>query len=151
VPNPPLREFVDDPQISGTVILLRRIPPSWVDWDETREGVPRVTSAAFQLQTLIRATELGYPGRCLSLALEEVVLRHSDGLDALLADGWSGYGIAKLDAALLRSEDFGLQLVEEVDEPWHVAAFPKTSEKRAKKAQSVLAAGSRLVRSPAQI
>ena len=40
------RLFQDDPTIPGDERLFRRIPPSWVHWDE--RGSPTISSAAFK-------------------------------------------------------------------------------------------------------
>lgn len=149
MPKPPLAEFVDDRSLDGSIGLLRRISPAWVDFeDPDGAGKPRIRGPAFQRHTIKVAQQYGYSDRCMSLGLEEGVLQ-AGGLDKMLAN-WSGYGLARVTAADLRETSFGLQRAPEPDlgEPWHVVAFALGSSNAAKKAQGVLAARAELLIPP---
>jgi hypothetical protein len=81
------RIFEDDPGIAGDERLLRRIPRTWVAWDE--QGNAAISSAAFKDEEL-------------SVNLESVMAR--DGRppeDAIRT--YSGYGLAAITAAHARS------------------------------------------------
>ena len=81
------RAFEDDPSIAGEERLFRRIPRTWVDWDE--HGNAAISSAAFKDEEL-------------SVALESVMVR--DGrpqVDAIR--NYAGYGLAAITAAHARS------------------------------------------------
>jgi hypothetical protein len=80
--------FDDDPSISGDENLLRRIPASWIDWDEN--GNPNISSAAFK-------------DEYLSVCLESVMAR--DGrppADAIR--NYAGYGLAAITTVRLKVE-----------------------------------------------
>ncbi len=148
MPSPRLAHFDDDPELQGEVGLIRRIRPDWVDWTQLdAESKPRISGIAFQLQTQAVAEAKGYPSRCMSFATEREVLLYDESLDVLLV-GWEGYGLAKVEASVLRAETFGLQAVPELGEPWHVVAFPLISRSRAKTAQEPLARAAKLIRVP---
>jgi hypothetical protein len=81
------RAFEDDPSIAGEERLFRRIPRTWVDWDE--HGNAAISSAAFKDEQL-------------SVALESIMAR--DGrppTDAIR--NYAGYGLAAITAAHARS------------------------------------------------
>lgn len=140
MPQPPLSEFTDDSTLAGEVLLLRRIPSSSIE--ENEKGEKAISSAVFQLHTAAKAEELGYPGRCMSLALESAVIELGGSLRALLQGPWAdGYALARLEATDFRELGFGLQRVPEETDPWHVVAFPLPglSGNKIRKAQPVLA------------
>jgi hypothetical protein len=149
VPDPPLEHFEDDESLDGDEGLFRRLRPDWVVWDENDPSkISRVSSVAFQLQSPEVAERLGYPGRCMSIALERTVMENPRGVDALVGGPLANYGIARVTAGQMREQQFGLQIVPEVDEPWHVVAFPLDSISRAKTAQTPLAEKCKIVRVP---
>lgn len=81
------RAFEDDPSIAGEERLFRRIPRTWVGWDE--QGNAAISSAAFKDEEL-------------SINIESFMTR--DGrppADAIRA--YSGYGLAAITAAHARS------------------------------------------------
>src|ERR1039458_4412727 len=81
------RTFEDDPSIADEERLFRRIPRTWINWDD--RGNAAVSSAAFRDEEL-------------SVALESVMAR--DGrppVDAIR--NYPGYGLAAITAAHARS------------------------------------------------
>lgn len=81
------RTFEDDPSIADEERLFRRIPRTWVDWDE--HGNASISSTAFKDEEL-------------SVALESVMLR--DGRPPGDARrNYAGYGLAAITAAHARS------------------------------------------------
>jgi hypothetical protein len=85
----PSRVFVDDPSIPGSERLFRRIPRTWIDYDDS--GCPTISSAAFKDEEL-------------SVNLESVMVR--DGrqpADAIR--NYPGYGLASITAAHARSQN----------------------------------------------
>ena len=81
------RAFEDDPNIADDERLFRRIPRTWVDWDE--HGNAAISSAAFKDEEL-------------SINIESVMIR--DGrppADAIRA--YPGYGLAAFTAGHARS------------------------------------------------
>jgi hypothetical protein len=83
----PGRGFEDDPSIPGEERLFRRIPRTWVDWDD--DGNAGISSAAFKDEEL-------------SINIESIMVR--DGrqpADAIRQ--YPGYGLAAITAAHARS------------------------------------------------
>ena len=83
----PTRVFEDDPSIPEDERLLRRIPRSWVDWDE--HGNAAISSAAFKDEELSVNLESGMAGDGRPLR------------DAIL--NYPGYGLAAVTAGHARS------------------------------------------------
>src|SRR2546426_3361345 len=79
--------FDDDPSISGDENLLRRIPSSWIDWDEN--GNPNISSAAFKDEHL-------------SVYLESVMVREGRAPAEAIRNS-AGYGLAAITAAHARA------------------------------------------------
>jgi hypothetical protein len=99
----PSRDFKDDPSIPGDERLFRRIPRTWVDWDE--HGNAAISSAAFKDEEL-------------SVNLESVMVR--DGrppADAIR--NYPGYGLAAITAAHARSVQQAVARAPLPDEPAH--------------------------------
>ena len=86
----PDRVFKDDPTILGDERLFRRIPPTWVHWDE--HGNPTVSSAAFKDSEL-------------SICLESVMARAGRGPADAIRGRAPGFGLAAITAAHARSLD----------------------------------------------
>lgn len=145
MPDPPLVAFVDDPTLSGDIRLLRRVKRTWLE--ASQSGDLRVTSFAFQLQAAETARHKGYPDRCMSVALESIVISERGDIRAML-DDYDGYGLAVVTAGLLRECRLGLQHVPELGEPWHVAAFSMGSNQDMKKAKTLLARNCGLLIAP---
>ena len=81
------RVFEDDPSIPGDERLLRRIPRTWLAWDE--HGNLAISSAAFKDEEL-------------SVNLESVMARNGrPPADAIR--NYAGYGLAAITAAHARS------------------------------------------------
>jgi hypothetical protein len=79
--------FVDDPNIPADERLFRRIPRTWVDWDE--QGNATVSSAAFKDEEL-------------SINVESVMARDArPPADAIR--GYPGYGLVAITAGHARS------------------------------------------------
>jgi hypothetical protein len=84
----------------------------------------------------------------MSLALERILMQDENGLDALLAGDLAEFGVARVTVGQMREQKFGLQIVPEVGQPWHLVAFPLASISKAKSAQTPLAENCELVRVP---
>lgn len=114
-------EFSDDPELSGeSCLLLRRIRKMDLGVSSDGSGTRKVASSAFQLQKLDKSLELGYPGRCMSLALRDLV----DGkniVDFIIDE--ETYVIGQVPASVFKAEGYGLQRDPKDGEPWHVIAF----------------------------
>lgn len=77
----------DDPSILGSERLFRRIPASWVNWDE--RGKPEISSAAFKDEEL-------------SISLESIMARDArPPADAIR--NYPGCGLAAITAGHARS------------------------------------------------
>jgi hypothetical protein len=99
----PSRVFEDDPSIPGSEKLFRRIPRTWVDYDDS--GDPTISSAAFKQEEL-------------SVNLESVMAR--DGrhqADAIR--NYPGYGLAAITAAHARSQNQRVARDPQPEEPAH--------------------------------
>jgi|ERR1039457_2260803 hypothetical protein len=103
----PGRVFEDDPTIPGDERLFRRIPRSWVNWDE--HGNPAISSAAFKDPEL-------------SVNLESVMVR--DGrppTDAIRNN--AGHGLAAITAAHARSLNQAVARDPQPEEPAHGVVY----------------------------
>lgn len=99
--------YEDDPSIPGGERLFRRIPQTWVNWDE--EGNAAISSAAFKDEEL-------------SINLESIMVRDSRPPEDAIRN-YPGYGLAAITAAHARSLN---QLVARdplPDEPAHGVVF----------------------------
>jgi hypothetical protein len=83
----PDRAFQNDPSIPGDEQLFRRIPQTWVAWDEL--GNPTISSAAFKDEEL-------------SVNLASVMAQDSRAPADAIRD-YPGYGLAAITAARARS------------------------------------------------
>jgi hypothetical protein len=103
----PGRTFEDDPSIPGDERLFRRIPRTWVDWDE--HGNATISSAAFKDEEL-------------SVNLESVMAR--DGhppADAIRS--YPGYGLAAITAAQARALNQAVAPDPLPEEPAHGVVY----------------------------
>lgn len=103
--------FVDDPSIQSSERLFRRIPPTWVDWDEQGNAV--ISSAAFK-------------DEALSINLESVMAR--DGrppADAIR--NHPRYGLAAITAAHARSLNQAVAADPLPEEPAHGSSMGRRS------------------------
>ena len=101
------RVFEDDPSIAGEERLFRRIPRTWVDWDE--QGNAAISSAAFKAEEL-------------SINIESIMIR--DGrppADAIRA--YPGYGLAAITAAHARSLNQAVSPDPVEEEPAHGVVY----------------------------
>lgn len=104
------RAFEDDPSIADSERLFRRIPRTWVDWDES--GNPTISSAAFKDPEL-------------SINIESVMIRDGRPPDDAVR-GYPGYGLAAITAGSARV--LGQQVARDPidEEPAHgVVCGPK--------------------------
>lgn len=142
----PTRILVDDPEIGGSVSLLRQINPSTqashVDWEQMVGGQPRVRSAAFQRASRQFALREGYPEQTLSLFLEKVVVDEHGTVELWLdAVDRSSWGVVRITAQLLRDE--GAMAIERDDHRallGHCVAWATGSSGKARSAEPILAA-----------
>ena len=103
----PGRVFEDDPSIPGDERLFRRIPRTWIDWDE--HGNPAISSAAFKDEEL-------------SVNLESVMVR--DGRPPANAiRSYAGYGLAAITAAHARSLNQAVARDPLPEEPAHGVVY----------------------------
>jgi len=101
--------FADDPSIPGDERLFRRIPSTWVDWDE--RGNARMSSAAFKDEEL-------------SVNLESVMSR--DGrLPEDAIRNYPGYGLATVTAGHARLLNQAVASDPQPDEPAHGVVYGK--------------------------
>lgn len=99
--------FEDDPTISGQERLFRRIPQSWVHWDEN--GSASISSAAFKDHEL-------------SVNLESVMARIGRQPEDCIR-GYAGYGLAAITAAHARSLQQAVARDPLPDEPAHGVVY----------------------------
>lgn len=104
------RVFEDDPSITDAERLFRRIPRTWVNWDES--GNPAISSAAFKEEDL-------------SVNIESMMLR--DGrLPAEAVRAYPGYGLAAITAGHARALNQRVAPDPSEEEPAHgVVQGPK--------------------------
>jgi hypothetical protein len=112
--------YIDDPSICDGDILLRRIPPTWWEFDENM-GVVRPTSQGF------RDHRSGTP---MSVHLLAVLQQHGVPAAALL-DGHRGFALVAITAGLARRVGQGIRRVPLDGDPAHAEVFgDKTSAVR---------------------
>jgi hypothetical protein len=99
--------FEDDPSILGDERLFRRIPRTWVDWDE--HGNAAISSAAFKEKEL-------------SVNLESVMVRDGQPPDDAIRK-FPGYGLAAITAAHARSLDQAVARDPMPEEPAHGVVY----------------------------
>lgn len=103
----PGRVLEDDPSIPGDERLFRRIPHTWVNWDEN--GNPAISSAAFKDEGL-------------SVNLESVMARNGrPPADAIR--NYAGYGLAAITAAHARSLNQAVARDPQPEEPAHGVVY----------------------------
>jgi hypothetical protein len=103
----PGRVFQDDPSILAAEVLFRRIPRSWVNWDEA--GNPSISSAAFKDEEL-------------SIYIESVMTaEHRPPTDAIR--NYFGYGLASITAAQARDQNQAVARDPEESEPAHGVVY----------------------------
>jgi len=103
----PGRVFEDDPNIPADERLLRRIPRTWVDWDEDGNAV--ISSAAFKDEEL-------------SISLESVMTRDGRPPEDAIRN-YPGYGLAAITAAHARSLNQAVAPDPLPDEPAHGVVY----------------------------
>jgi len=103
----PGRVFEDDPNIPADERLLRRIPRTWVDWDEDGNAV--ISSAAFKDEEL-------------SISLESVMTRDGRPPEDAIRN-YPGYGLASITAAHARSLNQAVAPDPLPDEPAHGVVY----------------------------
>jgi hypothetical protein len=118
------RPYSDDLDLDDDAILLRRIRPDWVRWEETGATGqwPRITSQACQDYSEAMAARLGCPAPAMSVGLLAVL--EAAGKDSTeLLIGYAGYGIATVTVAQVRGLGQGIALWPTDSEPWHALVF----------------------------
>ena len=110
----PGRIFEDDPSIPGEERLFRRIPRTWVDWDE--DGNAGISSAAFKDEEL-------------SINLESVMARDGRPPEDAIR-GYADYGLAAITAAHARSLNHAVARDALPEEPAHGVVYgPKKRDR----------------------
>ena len=99
--------FIDDPSIQASERLFRRIPPTWVDWDE--HGNALISSAAFKDEEL-------------SINLESVMTRDGRAPEDAIRSH-PRYGLAAITAAHARSLNQAVAADPLPDEPAHGVVY----------------------------
>jgi hypothetical protein len=135
--------FCDDEDlIPDEAILLRRVPPDFIDWEELdQHGLPRITSAAFQDYSAQKAqSEFGLPGACMSVIVLAVVINKGRDAAELLIPFGAMNGLSQMSASTVRSCGQGVQMDPRPGEPWHAVVFAKTKAKKDNTMKSCLAA-----------
>ena len=97
------RIYEDDPSILSDERLFRRIPRTWINWDE--HGTPSISSAAFKDEEL-------------SVNIESVLARNGHQPEDSLRK-YPGYGLAAITAAHARSLNQAVAYDPLPDEPAH--------------------------------
>jgi hypothetical protein len=101
------RVFEDDPNIPPDERLFRRIPHTWVDWDEHGNAV--ISSAAFKDEEL-------------SINLESIMARDGRPPWDAIRD-YPGYGLAAITAAHARSLQQAVAADPLAEEPAHGVVY----------------------------
>ena len=103
----PASVFEDDPSIPDHERLFRRIPRTWVDWDE--HGNAAISSAAFKDEEL-------------SINLESIMAR-DERLPEDAIRSYAGYGLAAITAADARSLQQAVARDPLPEEPAHGVVY----------------------------
>lgn len=99
----------DDPSIADDEVLLRRITPSWVEYNAANPLQSRITSQAFQNY---RDTD--------TMSIHILSVLHANGQDvASILAGHEGYGVAAITAGHFRSCGQGVVRAPTAAEPAH--------------------------------
>ena len=133
-------QYFDDDGLANDAVLLRRIRPDWVRWDETGMAgqFPRITSQNFQDYSEEMAAHLGCPAPAMSVGLLAVLQTHGR-VEADILVGYAGYGIASITVGDARRESQGVKPWPTDAEPWHALVFSRTSRIRSVGVRSRLA------------
>lgn len=99
--------FEDDPTIPATERLFRRIPPTWIDWDD--QGKAAISSAAFKDEEL-------------SITLESVMERDQRPPEDAVRN-FPRYGLAAITAGHARSLNQAVARDPEPEEPAHGVVY----------------------------
>lgn len=99
--------FEDDPTITAAERLFRRIPTTWIDWDE--QGNATISSAAFKDEEL-------------SITLELVMERDQRAPQDAVRN-FPRYGLAAITAGHARSLNQAVARDPEPDEPAHGVVY----------------------------
>lgn len=123
-----LDPYEDEPEaIPDDAVLLRRVPPHYVEVDET--GEVTVQSGAFQDASADWAHEHGYPGPAMSVHLLSVLMSEGRSPDSVLG-GLPSFGLVRLLAGNLRQHGMGIQQRPTEDDPSHAVVFAVGRPKR---------------------
>ena len=125
-------EVTDDPTISDSEGLWRRIHPIWAVPDKTL-GKVRVSSAAFDDSA---------DGSPLSVLIERLVKESGRTVDDVM-DSYDGYFLASINSGDARQLGLGIEHTPTTEEPAHGSVHGKKTKsvksKLAKRAQWVVA------------
>ncbi|MDZ4800018.1 MAG: hypothetical protein SGI92_17830 [Bryobacteraceae bacterium] len=99
--------FEDDPSIPATERLFRRIPATWVDWDE--QGNAAISSAAFKDEEL-------------SITIESVLTIAGRAPEDVIRN-YPRYGLAAITAGHARSLNQAVARDPEPEEPAHGVVY----------------------------
>ena len=103
----PVRVYENDASIGDAERLFRRLPPTWVLWDE--DGSPRISSAAFKDEEL-------------SINLESVMASAGRSPSDAVRD-YAGYGLAAFTAGEARALNQKVARDPNTEEPAHGVVF----------------------------
>lgn len=136
-----LSPFVDEQTLGDDEIVLRRVPPHFIDWQVLDDsGQPRITSGGFQDYNAKKAQEeFGLPGACMSVIVLAIVVQENRDVAELLEGYGPTNGLARLTVGAIRRCDQGIQLDPRPDEPWHAVVFAKAKPQKDKTMKNCLA------------
>jgi hypothetical protein len=103
----PGRIFADDPSIPGDERLFRRIPPTWIVWDEY--GTATISSAAFKDEEL-------------SVNVESVMVRDDRPPEDAIRT-YPGYGLAAITAGQARALNQAVAPDPQPEDPAHGVVY----------------------------
>src|SRR6266567_6267822 len=139
---PPYADHAD--AIPNDTILVRRVPPDFIDWDVLdRDGRPRITAGAFQDYGKKLIAARNYPAPAMSVALAPILEEDGIAPQQLLADYGPTYGIARFAAGLARQNNQGVQADPIPTLRAHALVFSMVARKRSGEAMEGLAAGAK--------
>lgn len=142
--------FEDDTSgVPDATILFRRVTWDLIGGRERCAigAEAQISGNAFSDYPELRARELGYPGPCMSVALEAKLREHGFGPERLILDH-PGYGVVRIRVEDLRSltrsngEEChqGVMASPEETEPWHAVVFEPRGGQRQKPVKAAIAA-----------
>ena len=149
---PSIGPYADDGQISDDTLLVRRVRPQWVHWNETSPSGqwPRISSQNFQDYNQEMAERAGCPAPAMSVAVLAIFRAHRNNDEELLI-GYEGYGLALITAGDVRALQQGVTMWPNEDEPWHALVFSKSTRIKSVGTRSRLAEAAVWLRRPIRL